>query len=207
VSTTFPRTVYPRSATWPKAPTGLSSFGQSGKGQFRSTMQVGRVWTETWENLYAGAAATRTFLAQLELYYGQQTILDLYHPSQKTMVGIGTGTPLIKGASQTGASITTDGWTINITGILKAGDVLKIAGVNLVYVVTADCNSDGSGNATVSITPPIPTGGSPADNAALTTNATPASVLYRAMILDLSIPEAGPDEWYSGMTITFRELP
>lgn len=113
-------------------------------------------------------------------------------------VGVNTGTPLVKGASQTSAyadvkttmtqSLITDGWTASQTGILKAGDVFTIADVYAVnpvtkatlpflrqFVVTADADSDGSTNATFTIYPAIITSGAfkncsaaPADNAAIT---------------------------------------
>lgn len=98
------------------------------------------------------------------------------------------GTPLVNGASQTGSSLITDGWTASAASRLKKGDVFTIAGVYAVnpvsknttgvlqqFVVTADVSSDGSGNATIPIYPAItPTtaqktvSASPADNAALT---------------------------------------
>ncbi len=40
--------------------------------------------------------------------------------------GAATGTPLVKGASQTGNTLTTDGWTTGVTGILKAGDWIQL---------------------------------------------------------------------------------
>lgn len=100
------------------------------------------------------------------------------------------GTPLVNGASQTGATLITDGWTAGI--ILKAGMTFSVAGINQVnpasredtgqlakFVLTADVTVDGSGNATLPISPAIAlTGpyqnvtGSPANNAALTVNAT-----------------------------------
>jgi hypothetical protein len=93
-------------------------------------------------------------------------------------VGVNTGTPLVKGASQNvtylaskdtiSQSLITDGWTASQTGILKAGDVFTIADVYSVnrdtyvstgqlqdFVVLADANSDASGNATFTIRPPI----------------------------------------------------
>lgn len=98
------------------------------------------------------------------------------------------GTPLVNGASQTGASLVTDGWTASAASRLKKGDVFTIAGVFHVnpqtrqstgvlqqFVVTADVSSDGSGNLTAAISPSITTSGafqtvsgSPADNAAIT---------------------------------------
>ena len=106
------------------------------------------------------------------------------------------GTPLINGASQNvtyatsanteSQSLITDGWTASTT--IKEGDVFTIAGVNAVnpkskvstgtlqqFVVRADATADGSGNATLTISPPIITSGAyqtvsaaPADNAAIT---------------------------------------
>lgn len=98
------------------------------------------------------------------------------------------GTPLVNGASQTGSSLVTNGWTAAAANRLKKGDVFTIAGVFAVnpqnyrsttqlqqFVVTNDVNSDGSGNATIPIYPPIITSGayqtvtaSPNNGAALT---------------------------------------
>lgn len=98
------------------------------------------------------------------------------------------GTPLVNGASQTGASLITDGWTAAAAARLVAGDIFTIAGVYHVnpqskvstgvlqqFVVTADVSSNGSGQLTVAISPSIITSGatqtvsgSPADNAAIT---------------------------------------
>lgn len=103
-------------------------------------------------------------------------------------IGTYTGTPLVNGASQTGASLVTDGWGNSLTTLLNIGDVFTIAGVYGVnpqnrqstgqlqqFVVTATAASDGSGNSTISISPSIITSGTtqtvtaaPADNAAIT---------------------------------------
>tara|TARA_R110002110_G_scaffold98554_4_gene252176 strand:- start:1525 stop:2751 length:1227 start_codon:yes stop_codon:yes gene_type:complete len=114
-------------------------------------------------------------------------------------VGVATGTPLINGASQSvtyaasGAawqqSLVTDGWTNSTGGILLAGDVITIAGVNSVnrrtrastgelqtFVVKSDAASGAStGPATLTISPPIIVSGPyqtvtavPADGAAIT---------------------------------------
>jgi P22 coat protein - gene protein 5 len=98
------------------------------------------------------------------------------------------GTPLVNGAAQSGASLVTDGWTASAASRLKKGDTFTIAnvyGVNPIsgdstgvlrrFVVTADVSSDGSGNATIPISPSITATGAfktvsaaPADNAAIT---------------------------------------
>lgn len=98
------------------------------------------------------------------------------------------GTPLVVGASQTGSTLLTDGWTAAAALRLNKGDVFTVAGVFSVnpqsrqttgvlqqFVATANVSSDGTGAASIPISPPIITSGafqnvtvSPADNAALT---------------------------------------
>jgi len=133
---------------------------------------------------------------------------------QNHTVGIKTGTPLVNGANQnvtyanaTGANtqmLVTDGWTNSVTGIVKAGDIITIAGVYAVnpvpdegttgktvmrylqqFTVIADANSGAmTGPATLTISPAIITSGpfqtvsaAPADNAAITVLGT-ASTAY-----------------------------
>lgn len=101
-------------------------------------------------------------------------------------VGTYSGTPLVNGATQTGATINTDGWGSGVTS-LKQGDIMTFAGVYEVnpqsrastgllqkFVVMADI-SDTSGAIAVPISPSIITSGafqtvsgSPADNAVIT---------------------------------------
>lgn len=79
------------------------------------------------------------------------------------------GAPTLKTAFSDGdTTIAISGLTVSTTGIFKAGDVLSVASVQSVnrvtrqstgqdmqFVVTADANSDGAGDATVSISPTI----------------------------------------------------
>lgn len=104
------------------------------------------------------------------------------------VIGPQGGTPLVNGAGQTGSSLVTNGWTASAAPRLNAGDVFTIAGVFQVngmslvstgvlqqFVVTANVSSDGSGNATIPISPAIITTtgfqnvtNSPASGAAIT---------------------------------------
>tara|TARA_B100000686_G_C16266011_1_gene701667 strand:- start:50 stop:670 length:621 start_codon:yes stop_codon:yes gene_type:complete len=117
----------------------------------------------------ANAEEWIAFLLKLN---GRQYTFLLGDPSAKTARGIATGTPLINGASQTGNSLITDGWTASQTGILKAGDYFQIGtGANArLYKVLQDADSDGSGNATFDIWPSINT--AYADDAALIVSST-----------------------------------
>ena len=113
------------------------------------------------ENARAWIAA----LVSMRGLYGQMYLGDW---DGRTPNGTASGTPLVKGADQTGNSLITDGWTASVTGIMKAGDYLQIgSGIEQrLHMVVADANSDGSGDATLSIEPALRV--SPADNAALT---------------------------------------
>jgi hypothetical protein len=203
VSTTFPRTLMPSGASWPRGPGGLLSWSIGGVGQARDVSQKGRSWTEEWPPLLGSDPAVQGFLAKVADYWSAGTVLTIQHPSRKTLLGIGTGTPKVKGANQTGRSLVTDGWTATQTGILKAGDLITLASWPWVLEVPADCNSDGSGNATIPINPGILAGWSPADNADLVvTNAAVFTVLIAE---EPNWPTCPPDEFYVGFKITFRE--
>tara|TARA_B000000557_G_scaffold254111_1_gene243880 strand:- start:234 stop:2210 length:1977 start_codon:yes stop_codon:yes gene_type:complete len=71
------------------------------------------------------------------------------------------GTPLVNGASQTGGTLAIDG----LTSAPQAGDVFKVAGIDLVYTVTSDATVT-SGGTTLNINPNLAS--SPADNAVIT---------------------------------------
>lgn len=103
-------------------------------------------------------------------YMGPLAGYDLHESANVPAHTVGDhgGTPLIKGASQKGSTLETDGWDTGVTGLLKAGDVFTIEGVFEInpqsyestgrlqhFVVQEDVDSDGSGNATIKISPAI----------------------------------------------------
>jgi hypothetical protein len=106
------------------------------------------------------------FLASLNGRAG--TFLMGLDPKHTTPLGTATGTPLVKGASQTGNVLTTDGWTTSVTGILKAGDFIQLGtgSTSTLHMNVTDANSDGIGEAVLDLWPAIRT--APADNAAIT---------------------------------------
>jgi len=89
-------------------------------------------------------------------------------PVNTTPRGTATGTPVVKGASQTGNTLTTDGWSNSITGIMKAGDWFQLGTglTSTLHKMRQDANSDGVGEAVLEFWPAMRT--APADNAALT---------------------------------------
>ncbi len=203
---TFPRTLPPRTSAIPRVPTGLQSLGASGKAQLRSVTQIGRLWEEAWPDLKVGDTDVESLLAWISWAFSTQEIFDITHPalagSGKSPNGAGGGTPVISGASQTGEDIDTSGWSTGVTGVVKAGDVLRIVGLNQLFQVIADADSDGSGLATISLNPPIVSGSSPANGAGITRS----GCVIRATIWDYTQPDAGIADFISGLRVTFREM-
>lgn len=107
------------------------------------------------------------FLIKMNGQYGTFLMGDFLSTAPR---GVGTGTPLVNGASQTGDELVTDGWTVSTTGILKAGDWIQLgsASTATLHKVLDDVTSDGSGNATLNIFPNLRS--SPGDNAVITIN-------------------------------------
>lgn len=193
--------------------------------------------------LYIQGAANSAYReGDLGTIGGVRTMMSQVVPTHT--VGPLGGTPLVNGATQNVSydtakntwtqSLITDGWTASAASRLKAGDVFTIAGVYMVnaktkttttilqqFVVTADVSSDGSGNLTATISPPIITSGAhqtcsaaPADNAALTVLGTAATgykqnIAYHKntmalAIVPLEMPQAaynGARESYKGMSV------
>ncbi len=108
----------------------------------------------------------REWMAFILSLKGQTGTFTLGDPKLATPRGFLGGTPLVNGASQTGSSLVTDGWTPSITNILRKGDLIALS--NRMHMVLTDTSSDGSGNATLDIWPMLRE--SPADNASITTN-------------------------------------
>lgn len=104
----------------------------------------------------------KAFLMQLK---GSVNTFQAYPPHRSTPKGVATGTPLVNGASQTGTSLATDGWTAGVTGILKTGDYFSVN--NELKQLVASANSTGGGGATLVFEPALRN--SPADNATITT--------------------------------------
>ncbi len=93
-----------------------------------------------------------SFLMEQEGRFGTFQVVppDLVVPR-----GVATGIPNVAAPAASGTTVQTQGWTANVIGILKAGDVFKFAGHAKVYMVTADANTDATGAATLQFKPPL----------------------------------------------------
>ena len=84
------------------------------------------------------------------------------------------GAPVISGASQTGKSINITGVPISTTGYLLPGDLVLLPGATKVYMITASVDSDGSGNATLTLNANVVA--SPTNSSAITVLNVPFTV-------------------------------
>ena len=159
-------------------------------------------------------------IANFEIYEDQNI--------QSQTVGAYAGTPVVNGASQTGSTLITNGWTASITGLLNVGDVFTITNVFTVnpqnrqttgalqnFNVTAIANSDGGGNSTISIYPAITTTGayqtvtnSPANGATISVkgNASTAYAQNIAFVRDCFGLVCVPMELPQGVDFAAREM-
>ena len=138
-------------------------------GSVQTLERAGARWFGTFTYppmLRANAAAIQAFLLKV----GGDNRFYAGDPDATTPRGAATGTPVVNGASQTGTSLITDGWTPSVTNILREGDYVAFQNGNArreMHMVVADVNSDGGGNATLTIEPPIRS--APANNETIIT--------------------------------------
>jgi len=136
-----------------------------------------------------------SFLLQLN---GVEGTFLLGDQSARAPQGVATGTPLVKGANQTGQILLTDGWANSVTNILKAGDWFQVG--QRLHKVVKNTNSDGSGNASLDIYPRLRE--SPGDNEALIL--TNPVGLFRLSANSMPIYDVGADFIY-GLSFQARE--
>jgi hypothetical protein len=172
---------------------------------------------DSLKSLQASRSKAQTAIERVSFgYYGGFENYESVHVQRHT-VGVATGTPLVNGGSQAvtyatakaatphnSQDLVTDGWTNSTTGILKAGDVITIAGVYSVnpiskqstgrlqnFTVLEDADSGAStGPATLKISPAIIVSGpyqtvsaEPADDAVITVKTGTGGTAYEQSML------------------------
>jgi len=116
-------------------------------------------------------APWQAFLLQLR---GRASSFYGFDPDARVPRGPATGTPLVKGGSQTGTSLAIDGCPANVTNWMLAGDYFGVNGE--LHMLTQNASTNGSGEATLAFAPKLRN--SPADNAPLAvTNPTCTMIL------------------------------
>lgn len=125
-------------------------FADFAKGMFNPAPSITKMWKQ----------------GQVSDLLDYDWFVDQNIPTQT--IGLLGGTPAVNGAGQTGTTLVTNGWSNSVNGLLNVGDIISIAGVYAVnpqsrqstgslqqFVIQAPANSDGSGNATLTIYPAI----------------------------------------------------
>lgn len=129
----------------------------------------GTLWGGFYEFAPKRAEDVRIMKAWLLSLEGEANTFFGYDIANRLPSGIadsGSDTPLVKGASQQGSTILTDGWRINQNGLLEVGDYFQIGNtgeaIQLKQTVEVG-DSNGIGEVTISFKPPLHN--APADNA------------------------------------------
>jgi hypothetical protein len=117
--------------------------------------------TMTFSNLDgADRAALQAFIAKLDGQTHRMRISDYGYVRRGAA---SSGSPVVKGAGQSGSTLLADGASLSTTSYLAAGDYISFN--DELHMVTADVNSDSSGNLSIPIAPPIRK--SPPDNSSI----------------------------------------
>lgn len=135
----------------------------------QSQIQVfpGQMWTGNIGLPPMKRVDAEVWIAFLLSLNGRQGTFLMGDPTATAPQGVGTGTPLVNGGSQTGNVLVIDGATNSTTNWLKAGDYfhMVVGGQYRLHKVLQNANSDGSGNVSLTIWPNLRE--SPPDNTAL----------------------------------------
>jgi len=156
----------------------VDALSQSG---FTLAQQVVRHAGQRWEADVTMPPLERAEAAQFDGFLlkldGRKGTFTFTPPDAALPRGAIGGTPVVDGASQTGAELAIRGATTNVTGWLLAGDFIQLgsASTTRLHKVVSDANTDGSGNVTLDIWPNLRS--SPADGATVIVSG--ASGLFR----------------------------
>lgn len=112
----------------------------------------------------ANAEEWISFLVSLKGSYGTFTLGDPSATTPRGTASLAAGSPVVKGASQTGDQLIIDGATANKTGYLLKGDYIQLGSgsTTRLYKVLDNVNTNGSGETTLTLFPDLRS--SPSDN-------------------------------------------
>ena len=116
----------------------------------------GAQWKATFTLPPMKKESAAVWLAFLMSLRGRRGTFKIGDQDRKTIQGVATGTILVNGDAQTGNAINLDGFANSTNNVFKAGDYIQIN--SYLYMVSADVNSDASGEATVYVEPSLRTG-------------------------------------------------
>lgn len=148
----WPASITPDAEDW-RLQFNSQVFTSDLNGAIQTAKLPGARWTvsRTFSNRQGGEArALQGFLAGLHGMSGRVYVT----PSDWAPYGSPSGSPTVSANQNSGSTtISTTGWTASVSGLLLAGDYFEVNGE--LKKVTADANSDASGNATLEFSPPL----------------------------------------------------
>jgi hypothetical protein len=175
------------------------SFGQSGKTQVRSVLAMGREWTEVYGTFSPFKTEGRELLGYIHRAWRSGETFSIQHRFYELPTGLGTGSPVVNGAGQTGSTLSTRSWT-GANPVLRIGDVFTVVGVPYLLECTDVATNLSAGVSTLTIAPPIIT--APADGAAI-------GYIYPIMsarIIEKPVfPNVDSEGLLTGVVVTFKE--
>jgi len=147
---TLPSTPKPQTMSWRLLmPTQANVSSWTGK---RQVVASGRGWWECDFNLPPIVGSTNINAWRAFVALARGTANDFYIPVDPTAQSALSNTVRTNGTDQTGRAIATDGWP-NSTTVLQAGQFVTIN--DQLLQVTSDVTSNGSGQATIAVEPPV----------------------------------------------------
>lgn len=201
----FPDAIEPSDVSGVSVPGHLRSTGDTGGTHVRDQGGRGYQWTEAWGRLNARDHDARKLVAFIERAHQHGTIFDKLMPVEPGSgfppFGSGASGVTVNGAGQSGSSIALQGFDANDPLAVGEGDLLAIAGLDYRFKATADVASDGSGLATVPITPFIPAGSEPNGGAAVTLT----GVTLRCTVEEYTGPPNFRGNVMTDLQVRFRE--
>ncbi|WP_152051831.1 hypothetical protein [Tautonia marina] len=143
---------------------GLETNTQRFESPFTRSVQRVALGGSRWIATYSLPPMKRERAAEWQAFFlnleGGANTFNAFDPDARRPRGVATGSPLVKGGSQTGSTLNIDGATANILAWLRPGDYFSVNGE--LKMVTAPANTDSSGEATISFKPALRN--SPPDN-------------------------------------------
>jgi hypothetical protein len=147
---TLPSTPKPQTMSWRLLmPTQANVSSWTGK---RQVVASGRGWWECDFNLPPIVGSTNINAWRAFVALARGTANDFYIPVDPTAQSALSNTVRTNGTDQTGRAIATDGWP-NSSTVLQAGQFVTIN--DQLLQVTSDVTSNGSGQATIAVEPPV----------------------------------------------------
>lgn len=151
---TFPTTIAPRAFNFSSNRPNSTVYTLSGK---RSTKQfAGQYFGFTVTMPLMTQAQFQEYHAFLVKQKGSFDTFDIEYPLDNQGADKGRTIVATRAVHSTGATaIQVDGLSNNQDDALKAGDLISFTAHDKVYMVTADVNSNGTGQSTINIEPPL----------------------------------------------------